>query len=354
MKKTITLFLVLGVLMVSGVGIYLFEFSNGTSSSVKTTFELSRGMHPLEISTLLEKNGAIKNARAFYWLGKITGGWSGIKSAEYEIPLNSTPLQIFKILKSGIGIQHALLVKEGDNIYQVAEAMADVGLGSVKEDLELLKNPAFIKSLGLGGEGIRTLEGYLLPNTYFYDKREKPESMIHRMVSAFLKTWTPEIETRALAFKMNRKQVVTLASMIEKETGATQERVIISSVFHNRLNKKMRLQSDPTTIYGIWERYSGNLHKSDLLSPTEFNTYTVPALPAGPISNPHPESIRAALYPAETDYIFFVSKNDGTHVFSHTYAEHNQWVKKLQLDPSAREGKSWRDLNQNQKKTDHP
>ena len=153
---------------------------------------------------------------------------------------------------------------------------------------------------------------------------------------------------------MNRKQVVTLASMIEKETGATQERVIISSVFHNRLNKKMRLQSDPTTIYGIWERYSGNLHKSDLLSPTEFNTYTVPALPAGPISNPHPESIRAALYPAETDYIFFVSKNDGTHVFSHTYAEHNQWVKKLQLDPSAREGKSWRDLNQNQKKTDHP
>ena len=134
--------------------------------------------------------------------------------------------------------------------------------------------------------------------------------------------------------------------MIEKETGAAEERPIISSVFHNRLTKRMRLQSDPTTIYGMWDHYEGKIHKSDLLAPTEYNTYTVPALPVGPISNPHAESIHAALYPAETPYLYFVSRNDGTHVFSRTYAEHNQWVQKLQVDPAAREGKSWRDLKQ--------
>lgn len=309
------------------------------------TFDLSRGMYPSEISSGLEKVGAVRSAKAFYWYGKLTGGWRGIKSAEYEIPANYTPSQIFKILKSGIGIQHALLIKEGDNIYQVSQAMETVGLGTFEDNLKMLTSPSFIKSVGLADEGIRSLEGYLFPNTYFYDKKEKPESMIRKMVTAFLHSWTPEMDSRAQLFGMKRKQVVTLASIIEKETGASSERVIISSVFHNRLNKKMKIQSDPTTIYGIWLNYTGNLHKSDLLRPTEYNTYTIPALPVGPISNVHPESIKAALYPAETDYLFFVSRNDGTHVFSHTYAEHSNWVKKLQIDPSAREGKSWRDLN---------
>lgn len=346
MKKAITLVCIFLFLLVSGGGFYLYEFSDTPITTSKSYFELSKGMQPYAISTALENAGIIQSRRLFYWYGKLTGGWSGIKSAEYEIPANSTPSRIFKIFKSGIGIQRALLVKEGDNIFQVAESMQSAGLGTIKENLALLKSAAFIDSLGLSGEGIHTLEGYLFPNTYYYDKREKPENMIRRMVQAFLKSWTPEYEARAKEFMMNRKQIVTLASMIEKETGAGEERAIISSVFHNRLNKKMRLQSDPTTIYGIWESYSGNLHRSDLLKPTEFNTYTIPGLPVGPISNPHPDSVRAALHPLETNYLYFVSRNDGTHVFSHTYSEHSDWVKKLQLNPSAREGKSWRDLNQ--------
>lgn len=346
MKKAITLVCIFLFLLVSGVGFYLYEFSDTPITTSKSYFELSKGMQPYAISTALENAGIIQSRRLFYWYGKLTGGWSGIKSAEYEIPANSTPSRIFKIFKSGIGIQRALLVKEGDNIYQVAESMQIAGLGTLNENLALLKSAEFIGSLGLSSEGILTLEGYLLPNTYYYDKREKPENMIRRMVQAFLKSWTPEFELRAKEFMMSRKQIVTLASMIEKETGAGEERAIISSVFHNRLNKKMRLQSDPTTIYGIWEHYSGNLHRSDLLKPTEYNTYTIPALPVGPISNPHPDSIRAALHPLETNYLYFVSRNDGTHVFSHTYSEHSDWVKKLQLNPSAREGKSWRDLNQ--------
>lgn len=338
--------MILVVLLISGGVFYLYEFSKTSTITNKVFFELSKGMQPRAISSSLEQAGIISSGRSFYWYGKFFGGWSGIKSAEYEIPANATPAKIFKIFKSGVGIQRTLLVKEGDNIYQVAEAMQSANLGTAKDNIALLKSSSFIDSLGLSGEGIRTLEGYLYPNTYYYDKREKPENMLRRMVQAFLKNWTPEFTNRAQEFKMSRTQVVTLASMIEKETGAGEERAIISSVFHNRLNKKMRLQSDPTTIYGIWEHYSGNLHRSDLLRPTEYNTYTIPALPIGPISNPHPDSIRAALNPLETDYLFFVSRNDGTHVFSHTYAEHAEWVKKLQINPSAREGKSWRDLKQ--------
>lgn len=143
---------------------------------------------------------------------------------------------------------------------------------------------------------------------------------------------------------MSRYEVLTLASMIEKETGAPQERPVISSVFHNRLTRKMKLQSDPTTIYGIWDHFDGNLHKADMASDTPYNTYVVPALPLGPISNPGKASIQAALYPASTEYLYFVSHNDGTHEFTRTYEDHLSAVRKFQLDPKAREGKSWRDL----------
>ena len=328
-----------------GIGFYFYEYGNTPTNNEKANFELSKGMKPYEISMQLEKTGVIRSGSSFYWLGKFAGNWGGIKAAEYEIPAQSSPRQIFKIFTSGVGIQHPLLVKEGDNIYQIAESLATTGLGSAKDALALMESQELIRSLGLEPEGIQTLEGYLYPNTYFYDKRETLEGLIRKMVNAFLKNWSPEMEERARVFRMNRKQIITLASIIEKETGAPEERPIISSVFHNRLNKRMRIQSDPTTIYGIWNEYNGNIRKSDLLRPTDYNTYTLPALPVGPISNVHLDSIHAALFPAETQYLFFVSKNDGTHVFSHTYAEHQAWVKRLQLDASARAGKSWRDLN---------
>lgn len=115
-------------------------------------------------------------------------------------------------------------------------------------------------------------------------------------------------------------------------------------VFHNRLRKKMRLQSDPTTIYGIWTRYSGNIRRQDLLEPTPYNTYTIPALPIGPISNPGMDAIQATLNPEAHDFLYFVSRNDGTHEFTATFKDHTRAVKQFQLNPKAREGKSWRNL----------
>lgn len=330
-----------------GLGGYLFYFAKTPVDSSATTkkieFDLLRGMRPMEISNALERAGLIRNATAMVWLGKLTQGWGGMKAADYELSPSMSPLEIFRVLKSGIGIQRSVLIREGDNIYQVAETFESAGIASAKATLKLLRSRELIAHLGLSNEGIRSLEGYLFPNTYFYDRNDQAISIIKRMVEAFLRSWTPEFEMRARELGLSRLQVVTMASVIEKETGASFERPIISSAFHNRLRKRMRIQSDPTVIYGIWERYDGNIRKSDLLHKTEYNTYTIPALPIGPISNPHADSIRAALYPADTEFLYFVSKNDGTHVFSKTYQEHTDWVKKMQ-SRQAREGKSWRDL----------
>jgi UPF0755 protein len=140
--------------------------------------------------------------------------------------------------------------------------------------------------------------------------------------------------------------VIILASVVEKETGAKIERPAIAGVFTNRLKKRMRLESDPTTIYGIWQRYTGNIKKADLLEYTPYNTYKVPALPQGPISNPSLEAISAVLKPEQHEYLFFVSKNDGTHVFTRNYQEHLKAVDDFQRNSRARQGKSWRDLKQ--------
>lgn len=330
-----------------GLGGYLFYFAktpvDSTATTKKIEFDLLRGMRPTEISNALEKAGLIRNATAMVWLGKITHGWGGMKAAEYELTPAMSPMDIFKVLKSGIGIQRSVLIREGDNIYQVAETFESAGIASQQATLKLLRSRELIANLGLGNEGIRSLEGYLFPNTYFYDRKDQAINIIRRMVEAFLRSWTPEFEARAHELGLTRLQVVTMASVIEKETGASFERPIISSAFHNRLRKKMRIQSDPTVIYGMWERYDGNIRRSDLQRKTEYNTYTIPALPIGPIANPHADSIRAALYPADTEFLYFMSKNDGTHVFSKTYQEHAEWVKKYS-SRSEREGKSWRDL----------
>jgi UPF0755 protein len=165
------------------------------------------------------------------------------------------------------------------------------------------------------------------------------------MVSRF-KAAIEEVNKDA-PIKMDRHEQVTLASVIEKETGAPEERARISSVFHNRLVKGMKLASDPTIIYGMWVEShvrAKNLHHSDVVRPTPYNTYAVKGLPYGPISNPSKEALRAAVAPEKTDYLFFVSQNDGTHYFSKTDKEHLAAVKRYQLNAKAREGKSWRDL----------
>jgi UPF0755 protein len=170
--------------------------------------------------------------------------------------------------------------------------------------------------------------------------------MVERFKANFAKVTIPS------GFALTPYQIVTLASIIEKETGAPEERSVISSVFHNRMRLNMRLQTDPTVIYGIWEQsgqWNRNITRQDLQTPTRYNTYTLPQLPHGPIANPGLQALQAAVAPAQTEFLFFVSRNDGTHVFSKNYAGHQQAVAEFQLDRKAREGKSWRDLKKREK-----
>jgi UPF0755 protein len=218
-------------------------------------------------------------------------------------------------------------IPEGFNIYQIAAHLASHQLASEPAFLEKAADPAFLKEMGIAA---RTFEGYLFPETYHFPKGVTPEKIISTMVRRFEEVFQPQWRERAAALNMTVHQIVTLASIIEKETGAAFERPLISSVFHNRLERDMRLSSDPTVIYGIRD-FNGNLTRQDLERKTPYNTYRIKGLPPGPIANPGAQSLKAALYPAQTGFLYFVSRKDGTHQFSTNLSDHNKAVRKYQL-----------------------
>jgi UPF0755 protein len=204
--------------------------------------------------------------------------------------------------------------------------------------LQKVSSPVFIASLGLSdsplnhhgsGKTLSTLEGYLFPDTYYLIKEMPPEEIIKMMIHQFRKVFRPELESIAFEKGISQREAVILASIIEKETPLSEEKPFISAVLYNRLKKRMPLQSDPTVIYGIKD-FNGNLTKEDLLKPSPYNTYLITGLPPTPICNPGKDSILAALHPAPVPYLYFVSKNDGSHYFSSNIKDHNRAVSKYQ------------------------
>ncbi|MGE0615398.1 MAG: endolytic transglycosylase MltG [Bacteriovoracia bacterium] len=338
------------VLTIQVLPIILFAFTPASSGSPNSvTVEIRKGDRPGAIAKTLETSGVIKSASSFQTLGTITRKWPRIKAGEYEVSSTQTPLQIFAVLGSGVSVAHPITISEGLNMYQVADLLAQKGLAKKADFVSLCKDPKLIASLGFRPPLPRTLEGYLFPETYFFNRAMSATEMVKIMVGKFFATWTDRDEARAREMGLTRHELVTLASVVEKETGAPQERPLIASVFYNRLRKGMRLQSDPTTIYGIWETYKGNITREHLQQRTDYNTYAISALPAGPIANPGKAALQATLNPATSNYLFFVSKNDGTHQFSETLEQHTRAVRAFQMNPAARAGKSWRDLSKKTK-----
>ena len=326
-------------------GVYAVSPQDGAAPN--ETIEIHRSDSRQAILRTLVEKGVVKRPAMFMWLGRITRRWSRIKAGEYKVSAAMSPISILRTLDSGISLAHPITVREGENMYEVAADIEAKGLAPASEVLALCRDRGFIATLGLDPDTsakAQVLEGFLFPDTYDFNKTMTAEQMLRQMVRHANHMWTQEDQREADTIGMSRYEVITLASIIEKETGDPEERPLVSSVFHNRLKKKMKLQSDPTTIYGMWSRYRGNIHRSDLREANPYNTYYVPALPEGPIANPGAQSIAAALKPANTDYLFFVSHNDGTHQFSRSLSEHNAAVRRYQLDPQARDGKSWRDL----------
>lgn len=284
----------------------------------------------------------IKNKKLVSMIATFTSADKKIKIGEYEITSDMWPHEILETLVTGKSVQRSFTVQEGLNIFEIANILELNKITTAKEFLKLVRDPKYVEKMI--GYKAPSLEGYLYPDTYFYTKGMGLQKIIQMMVDHFNGV-IEEIAPALQNDKALRHKMVILGSMIEKETGAPEERPTISSVFYNRMKKNMRFQSDPTIIYGIAVVKGAmdiNIRKSDILNKTPYNTYTIPGLPLGPIANPGKEAITAALRPAKTEYLYFVSMNEGRHYFSRTYQEHDDAVKKYQKDRRMREGKSWR------------
>jgi len=284
------------------------------------------------VAALLEREALIRSRLAFVWLGRYQAADRKIQAGEYELNPSMAPADILSRLTMGQVVLHPILIPEGLTMMQIADIFGQQGLMDRQEALQWMKDPAFIASLGIRAD---TLEGYLYPDTYKFPKGIRPKEVLTTMVEHLRQVYGPDLDARARELKMTQHEVLTLASVIEKESGSNGEREEISAVFHNRLKKRIPLQSDPTVIYGLPD-YDGNIHKKDLSSPSPYNTYRIAGLPPGPIANPGIQSIRATLYPSDSRALYFVSKNDGTHQFSATLAEHNEAVEKYQKRPFRR------------------
>lgn len=340
MKKLLLIFFTFSFLTLLGVSSFLYREMSQTYSGTDLVFKVEHGDTFGKINQRLYEAGIIQNKRLFHHYAKYKNLLSKFRAGAYQIKSGSNMSEVLDVLVYGQPILHSVTIPEGKNIYEVAKLLEAAGITKEIDFLEVVKSEQIISQFNISAP---TLEGYLYPETYRFAPNTPARIVVKSMVDLFLK------KTSSLDFNhpfLDKHQVITLASVVEKETGAKFERPSIAGVFTNRLKKRMRLESDPTTIYGIWHRYTGNIKKSDLLEFSPYNTYKIPALPLGPICNPSLEAIQSVLKPDNHEFLFFVSKNDGTHIFTTNYKEHLQAVSDFQRNAQARKGKSWRDLKQ--------
>jgi len=325
-------FLVLAFLIM-GFGLFFIRpAENGGADQIVVVRE---GMSLKEVAKALDGKGIITNKSLFMLWTRIMGYSRKIKAGEYRLSSAMAPIRVIEILTRGIIITHPVTIPEGFSKEQIGELLAKKELVDRQRFLALTKDQQLLKRYGISSPGF---EGYLYPDTYQFGRGLTAETVIDTMIRHFLEVIEP-LKERIEKSGMTMEAVVTLASIVEKETGRAEERPVIASVFLNRLKKRMRLESDPTVIYGIKD-FNGNLTRKDLLKHTPYNTYVIRGLPPGPIASPGLEAIRAVLYPKETDYLYFVSKNDGSHHFSRTLKEHNRAVTIYQKKRSSRSKKS--------------
>jgi UPF0755 protein len=288
------------------------------------SFVVKKGSGLRTVAAQLEERGLIKGKYLFMLWAYLRGGARDIKAGEYSFNRSMAPVKIFQMLTSGSVKTYSFTIPEGLTAEQIAVLLEKRNFLNKMDFISLVYDKGLVSSYQVYGA---SLEGYLFPDTYVITRDMGPRDVIDLMVNRFWEIFNPLVRGRKLTMPV--KDIVTLASIVEKETGLAEERPVIASVFLNRLRLKMRLESDPTVIYGI-EDFGGNLTRKDLRSPNPYNTYMNRGLPPGPIANPGREALEAVIDPAETNYLYFVSKNDGSHHFSSTLKEHNRAVYQYQ------------------------
>ncbi|HSH12806.1 MAG TPA: endolytic transglycosylase MltG [Desulfurivibrionaceae bacterium] len=280
------------------------------------------------IEQKLAEAGVIRPDHRFRLLAKLLGVSKSLRPGEYLFSNRATPYQVLRQLHRGSLVKHPLTIPEGSNLAQIGAILSNGGWTSETEFRATITDPKFLAELGIK---YPSLEGYLFPDTYFLERGAfNLRTLLTVMVGQTRKVL---VSTGAAAglpdYGLDAHQVLTLASIVEKETGLASERPLIARVFLNRLRDGMKLQTDPTVIYGIKD-FNGNLTRLDLQTHTPYNTYLITGLPPGPIANPGRAAIQAVMAPTAGDYYYFVSKNDGSHYFSKTLLEHNRAVSQFQ------------------------
>lgn len=305
--------------------------------TVEASLDIPEGSSLKKIAALLEARGIIREPWLFTLIARLKKSENRIQAGEYCLHLPLAPCDVLEKLVRGEVLMVRITIPEGSTIFDVARIFEKSGLARADAIMQKATDPGFVRSFGYDNE---SLEGFLFPDTYAFKRKTEPETLLRRMVKRFGEVAGREIRHNGDNGTLSLRDTVILASLVEKETPLQSEKPIIAAVFFNRLRKGMRLECDPTVVYGVKledPQFQGRLRKKHLLKATRYNTYQISGLPHGPICNPGLDSIRAVLRPASVGYLFFVSRNDGTHQFSLTLEEHEAAVQKYQRSPESRE-----------------
>jgi len=337
MRKVITVVVVVCVLV--GAGAALAVWSGWTDihapykgyAQSEQFVTIRQGASSVEIGRVLADAQVVREPRLFRVALWWTRQGRNLKAGEYRFDRPMTPLQVVDMLARGEVYTQKLTIPEGLTIAEMAKLYESHGFGHAGDFADAARD---IKRISDLDPAATDLEGYLFPETYALPRNGGASRLIAMMVDRFRSTYGEQLRARAEAQGMTTRQVVTLASIVEKETGKSDERPIIAAVFRNRLKIGMPMQADPTVVYALerTHRYDGNIRKEDLSMDSRYNTYKYPGLPPGPIASPGKAALEAALMPENVSYLYFVSRNDGSHVFATTLAEHENNVRKFQVD----------------------
>lgn len=324
-KVDIAFILLVTFTLLLSIHAYLFLSTPPDGKRTVKTILVPRGASFRIIAKNLEVAGIITSAERFSFLARLKGSWKKVQAGEYEFHTSMTPLEVLDKLLKGHVKEYTVTIPEGYNLKEIADVLDRSGIVKGEDFLKRAMDRTLALSLGIDSG---TLEGFLFPDTYRFTKDMMADEIIKGMVNRFNEVYRG-FEERVRELVMSKREVVTLASIVEKETGVPEERAMIAAVFHNRLKRGMRLESDPTVIYGLKD-FNGNLTRKDLETSTPYNTYKIYGLPPTPIANPGKAAIEAVLSPAPGDYLYFVSRNDGQHHFSKDLKEHNRMVRVYQ------------------------
>lgn len=313
-----------------GFSFFVFQIFIPAFKNQHILLDVSKGKTFYQVAEELEKKKLIRKAFYFKLLVKIFNHHH-LPVGEYKLSSTQSIFKQFQILKKGKAHYQFVSFPEGFNHYEMAELLKQHQWPQYEEFLKKVWDKKFIKQVLK--KDFPSLEGYLFPETYPINKYSTATDLIKSMLKNFLINY----EKAKKPHFFSQHQAVTFASLIEKETSLKEEAFLVASVFYNRLNKNMKLQTDPTILYGMFlERgffIEKNIRKKDILKPNKYNTYVIKGLPLGPISNPGLQSLKACFNPEKTDYLYFVSQNDGSHDFSKTYEEHKKKVYRYQIQP---------------------